>query len=392
MSRAYDFSSHLPVLADFSAEDRRLAEEALRERVAARRNANDARARAAEELTRAVDARLVGLLGGEGLTQLRRALRREQLDLRGLREPPQGLWLDHQEANAARKARVAALLRGLGADLPDLRRIATETTPTWRRIVESIPDRSTPGLSVARNLDAWLELSPLHKQPLPWGGGGPDTIFGWQIYRPPFADFVTSFEPLASSGFRVERLHTVHPYAGLVGNDTRMDCDDASNWDYAHAMVETQVAFAFVPPVTGQVEVLIDAQCAVGTHDLRTENEFGFSTHWTYQKNYLMADVLHPDVAGPSLALMSQTYSETEEDETIHRENVWPGQHYYARLFSTGRVPGGQSVIVTVGTRTFDITRADDMEVHSRTNFRWFISSVEVRISPEGGVLDPSPA
>jgi hypothetical protein len=29
-----------------------------------------------------------------------------------------------------------------------------------------------------------------------------------------------------------------------------------------------------------------------------------------------------------------------------------------------------------------DVCRANDMELHSRTNFQWFISSVEVRIAP----------
>ncbi|MFZ7128489.1 MAG: hypothetical protein ACOWWM_20230 [Desulfobacterales bacterium] len=36
----------------------------------------------------------------------------------------------------------------------------------------------------------------------------------------------------------------------------------------------------------------------------------------------------------------------------------------------------------TVGTRTFDISRANDVEVHSRSSFQWFIHSVEVRIAP----------
>jgi len=39
-------------------------------------------------------------------------------------------------------------------------------------------------------------------------------------------------------------------------------------------------------------------------------------------------------------------------------------------------------VIITVGTRSFDICYSNDMELHSRTNFQWFISSVEVRIAP----------
>jgi hypothetical protein len=70
------------------------------------------------------------------------------------------------------------------------------------------------------------------------------------------------------------------------------------------------------------------------------------------------------------------------DDVTRNAENLTRGQHYFAQLFSSGPVPAGQSVIVTVGTRTFDISRANDMELHSRTNFQWFINSVEVRISP----------
>ncbi|MSR57500.1 MAG: hypothetical protein EXS05_07490 [Planctomycetaceae bacterium] len=70
------------------------------------------------------------------------------------------------------------------------------------------------------------------------------------------------------------------------------------------------------------------------------------------------------------------------DDSTQHQENLTRGQHYFAQMFSAGPVPGGQSVVVTVGTRTFDITHANDVEVHSKSNFQWFINSVEVRIAP----------
>jgi hypothetical protein len=96
-----------------------------------------------------------------------------------------------------------------------------------------------------------------------------------------------------------------------------------------------------------------------------------------------MMNVLHPNVAEPSLALMSNASADTGgDDESVHRENLTRGQHYFAQLFSAGPVPAGQSVVVTVGTRTFDIARANDMELHSRSNFQWFINSVEVRITP----------
>lgn len=58
------------------------------------------------------------------------------------------------------------------------------------------------------------------------------------------------------------------------------------------------------------------------------------------------------------------------------------GQHYFAQLISSGPVQAGQSVIIEIGSRTFDITRANDVETHSRTEFQWFLSSVEVRIAP----------
>jgi hypothetical protein len=131
------------------------------------------------------------------------------------------------------------------------------------------------------------------------------------------------------------------------------------------------------------VEVLIDAQSSIGTHDLDIEDEFGSSDAWTNQNNFLMMNVLHPNVPQPSLSLMSNSYAETDGDDlNVHRENLTPGQHYFAQLFSAGPVPAGQSVVVTVGTRTFDKARANDMELHSRSNFQWFINSVEVRIAP----------
>jgi hypothetical protein len=162
-----------------------------------------------------------------------------------------------------------------------------------------------------------------------------------------------------------------------------MDCGDAGDFDYASATAEAQIAFGFEAPTTGLVEVLIDAQSTIGTHDLGMEDEWGWSESWTNQNNYLMMNVLHPNVPEPSLALMSNFYAEFDgDDSTEHRENLTRGQHYFAQLFSSGPVPGGQSVVVTVGTRTFDISAANDVEVHSRSNFQWFINSVEVRIAP----------
>jgi hypothetical protein len=203
------------------------------------------------------------------------------------------------------------------------------------------------------------------------------------LFRPPFFGFLFRFVPQASNNFWVDRQLFLNPSVGLVGNEAIMDCGDAGDYDYASATAEAQIAFGFEAPTTGLVEVLIDAQSTIGTHRVRMDDEYGWSNAWANQNNFLMMNVLHPNVPEPSLALMSKSYAETDGDDlNVHRENLTRGQHYFAHLFSSGPVPGGQSVIVTVGTRTFDIARANDMELHSRTNFQWFINSVEVRISP----------
>jgi hypothetical protein len=161
-----------------------------------------------------------------------------------------------------------------------------------------------------------------------------------------------------------------------------MDLDDAGNWNVAHVIGEAQIAFAFTPPIAGVIEVLIDAQSTIGKHSLSIQDEFGFSDAWCNQHNFMMMNVLHPNVPEHSLAAMSSFSRETGGSDVSAGQSLTPGQHYFAQLFSTGPVPKGQSVIITAGTRSFDICYSNDMELHSHTNFQWFISSVEVRISP----------
>jgi hypothetical protein len=211
----------------------------------------------------------------------------------------------------------------------------------------------------------------------------PNDPHRWFLFQPPFFGFLFDEDVITSDNFTTDRLMFLHPPSGLVGNECRMDCSDAGSFDLAHIIGEAQIAFAFTPPTTGLIEVLIDAQSTFDTHNVSFDDEFGFSEAWCNQHSYLMMDVLHPNVPESSLALMSTMSKETGGDDlTASQENLGRGQHFFAQLFSSGPVPAGQRVIVTAGARTFDICRADDMELHSRSNCQWFISSVEVRIAP----------
>jgi hypothetical protein len=387
MPNCYYTTRALPFLTDFSTKDRQLAERAFSQQEERRRKANESRGQKADELVEGLRRQLHNLLGAKKLGELREAIKRERLAFRDLWQPPVDLDRDYAKHKQASKRKIDALLRKLGASLEKLRRIGREFQEKLEEILSAADGKVAPGYNLPKNLDKWTSLSPLHKFPLPWGTLAPEDDpsdpHRWFLFRPPFFGFLFRFVPQASDNFRVDRQLFLSPPAGLVGNEATMDCDDAGSFDYASATAEAQIAFGFVAPRAGLVEVLIDAQSSIGTHDLDIEDEFGSSDAWTNQNNFLMMNVLHPNVPQPSLSLMSNSYAETDGDDlNVHRENLTPGQHYFAQLFSAGPVPAGQSVVVTVGTRTFDKARANDMELHSRSNFQWFINSVEVRIAP----------
>ena len=58
------------------------------------------------------------------------------------------------------------------------------------------------------------------------------------------------------------------------------------------------------------------------------------------------------------------------------------GEHYFAQGLSSGPVSGGTSVVVEIGTFGADTSKLNDVGVKSVSHFRWFVSSVQVRIRP----------
>jgi hypothetical protein len=383
----YWTARNLPFLMNFSARDRELAQKAFSEQEERRRKASVSRGREADELIEDLRRQVHDLLGAKQAAELREAMKEERLRFRDLWQPPVNLHLDYRKENEARKHRLDALVEKFGASPETLREIGREAQQRLREILTESDGKEAPGYNLPKNLDKWTDLSPLHKLPLPWGSRAPDDDpsdpHRWFLFRPPFFGFLFRFVGQASDNFMVDRLLFLDPSSGLVGNEATMDCGDAGSFDYASATAEAQIAFGFEAPTPGLVEVLIDAQSTICRHELEMEDEWGWSDSWTDQNNNLMINVLHPNVLEPSVALMSNFYSEFDGDySSVRRENLTRGQHYFAHLFSAGPVPGGQSVAVTVGTRTFDISSTNDVEVHSRTDFQWFINSVEVRISP----------
>jgi hypothetical protein len=387
MPNGHSTTRSFSFLTSFTTSDRQSAERAFAEQEDRRGKARDARARQAEQLDERVQRQVHNLLGARKFAELRHHIQAERLSFADLFQPPEGLKRDYDKQKKARKHKIDALLRTLGADRKKIKEIVRAADAKVEAMLPPDTRDVAQGFNLQNNLPKWAKLSPLHKFPLPWGpvlpDDDPNDPHRWFLFRPPFFGFLFSEDFVTSDHFRADRLLFLHPPSGLVGNEATMDCDDADNWDLAHVIAEAQIAFAFTPPTTGLIEVLIDAQSTIGTHHVKIEDEWGFSDAWCNQSNYLMMNVLHPNVPEPSLALMSNMYKKSGGgDLTADEEHLTRGQHYFAQLFSSGPVSANQSVIITAGTRTLDVCRANDMELHSRTNFQWFISSVEVRIAP----------
>jgi hypothetical protein len=373
---------------EFSTEARQLTEKAFSQQEERRRSAIELRGQKADEVVENLRRQLSDLVGAKRSTELRQVIQHERLALRDLGQPPESLTRDYAQHRKMSRQKISTLIEKLGISPDKVRMIGREFHERMEEIFSPVEGKVVPGFNLQKNFDKWMSLSPLHKFPLPWGPpvpeDDPSDPHHWSLFRPPFFGFLFSFAPQTSDNFRVDHQLFLNPSVGLVGNEATMDCDDAGDFDLASATAESQIAFGFVPPVTGLVEVLIDAQCTLDRHNMKIEDEFGFSNAWCNQNSYLMMNVLHPNVPEFSLSLMSNLYQESDGDDlnTGDKENLTRGQHYFAQLFSSGPVQAGQSVVVTVGARTFDKARANDMELHSTSNFQWFINSVEVRISP----------
>jgi len=387
MSSDFRSSHNFPFLSEFSAEDRRLAERARSDLEESKKKSTEARKRKVDEIVENVRRQMHDLLGAENARNLRHVMQCERLTFRDLCQPPGGLTLDFVKANRSRKAKADRLLRQFGVGRDRMAKIGAEAQKKLHTILGNVDGDVVSGYNLALNLEAWKKLSPLHQFPLPWGGlvpppEDPNDPHRWFLFRPPFFGFDWSSEFSTKGDFRINHEHIVSPPAGLVGNDVMMEDDDAGDLDAAWANVETRIAFGFEAPTAGLVEVLIDAQSSLATYYLHVEDEWGWSDSSTRQHNYLVLRVLHPNAPESSLALMDSFSFETSGNETKYREDLIRGQHYYTQLVSSGPVPGGQSVIIEVGTRSLDYSITNDMAIDSRSHYRWFINSVEVRIVP----------
>jgi hypothetical protein len=166
-----------------------------------------------------------------------------------------------------------------------------------------------------------------------------------------------------------------------VGLIIQFDDGDAGEHDYAFMNRSSQVAFWFKAPLTGLVEAVIDFQCADAHHKLTVEDEFGFSDAKVTQRHLLSMQVVHPNVFEPTFNLASEMRYDGDDDVFLDHRPFLPGQKFQTqKMISKGPVKAGDLVLIAVGCRSEDQAHTNDMEVHSKSIFSWFIPRVQVRI------------
>jgi hypothetical protein len=387
MPDCYHTTRRLPFLTDFSARDRELVEKAAKQQEERQRRADGLRRKKADGIREDLRRQLRDLLGANKLAELRQAIRRERLAFRDLWQPPAGLSRDYAKEKKAGNRKIDALVRKLGANPEKLRKLCTEFDKRLLTVLSAPDGKVAHGYHLPGNLDKWMKLTPLHQYPLPWGVDpkpkDPRDPHRWFLFRTPFFWPLFSFWYSGSDNFRCDRELFLDPTAGLVGNKVWLDCDDGDLDDLAQARAEAQIAVVFEPPIAGIMEICVDVQSLQGRYDLEIRDDFGFSRAMAVQNNFIMMSLLSPYASETQLALMdhSETYV-NGDDSSTHNNHLNTVQHYFAHFFSSEPVRAGESIYVTVGTRSMEIASAHNMDLHSQSDYRWFISSVEVHIVP----------
>ncbi len=371
-SSLYSSERHKPFDLDISEEDRRLANEVSEDYD--RRRLAEAETRN-QELHQIIDGgnyEIRKLLGAENWLALRRVMRDEQINFHNLLQPPEGLKADYNELNAARVAAGQTFLDRIGVASDSLRVIYYKISDAIDELIPVVT--ADPGYSLLTHHGDW---DVIFHPPEP-----PPDVHAFQTFTPPFPGFQIGWDSFHTGEFRVARQDFIDPAAGLVGHDLTLDNPDASDFDNGWFKADTQVLFDFKAPTTGLVEVVIEAQSGLALHELRTEDEWGWSDSSTTQLNFLMMHVIHPNVTGPSFAQMSSFNVNTDESTFVQREFLARGGIFFADLFSDGPVQKDQVVEVRAGTRSQDGSLTNDIEIHSKSAFHWFVKSVRVRIAP----------
>lgn len=310
-------------------------------------------------------AKLLQLMGGENYKAFRHFVGEQRIDLRKILEPPNGPNVREDKLHDIKIKNVTKFLHERKIPVDSLRKIAGSFSKYFERVSleeEKNASHIVPASEVPKNIR-------LHQ------------TNPWTIFMPPYDGWQRGWNGWGI-GYSVGFDYYLNTASGLVGNQVRLDNGSAGDADIAVAHYDTQVGFWYYATAAGLIETWIEAQSGDAEHYCLLEDEWGWSDSTTWQRNYLMMHVIHPDIGGPSFSQMSWWHGWGSPNRQLYiQEYLINGTTYWAHLFSDAPIPANTWVFIRCGTRSIGRSFTNDVEIHSKSTFKWFIKSVQVRTS-----------
>jgi hypothetical protein len=265
------------------------------------------------------------------------------------------------------KRRKHELLMELKVSPEDVRSLYREMR---KKIVGSIPpppSRDGQILSLLRPFDLPSEIREGKANP-------------WTIARAPYSDWSWYYTGW-TNGFGFTPTLYLDQMSGQVGSSNCLLDNNASDFDYAQIEYNASIGFWYQMPVNGRLDIYVEAQADVTTHQLTIIDEWGESDAFSWQENYLVvkADGLAQD---PWQKAMTSWFKYDNDNEgswiydNIHHDTTW-----WAHLQTQNWFPKDSWVHINAGSTSWHRAFANDMQVYSDMRFLWFIRSVWVEPS-----------
>lgn len=199
----------------------------------------------------------------------------------------------------------------------------------------------------------------------------------WTSVAPPFPGWAWNYY-WYTDGFSWSGTPFLNAGAGFAGTSNSLSDSDASDFDYGWGEFNASVGFWYRMPTAGLVEVWIQGQSAAAHHHVSLYDEWGWSDSSAYQYDYLTLKATGATPSGLATGQMSWFYEKGYTDGYWDNHYLCNACTYWAHLYSDIAFPAGTWVYVQIGTRTTDSTFANDVEVYSTVDFRWFFPIVWV--------------
>lgn len=197
----------------------------------------------------------------------------------------------------------------------------------------------------------------------------------WKMIMPPYQGWAWWYFGF-TKGFSFTPTLFLNSKAGFIGNSNYLHDSDAGDLDKAIIKYETQIGMWYKMPSAGIIEVYIKAQPSWNEHYCTLYDEWGWSSSRVTQRNYISLQV---GTGGRKFAQSSDWWEHGYTKGSWVRHYLKNGKDYWFHLFSTDAYAKGTWQWVKVGTRNYNHANANDVEVYSKVDFRWFINKVYLR-------------